>query len=131
MVFMKKSLFLKQSFMFSKVYKHGKYKAGDIITVYVLKNYRKTEKTKLGISVSAKNGGAVSRNRVKRIVREAYYKFAGRLYDGNIIVVLARKPCYDRKVKTQDVYIVMEKLFRQMGILKPAPSDIPAGGNVI
>jgi ribonuclease P protein component len=104
--------------MFSKVFKQGRYKAADLIVVYVLKNYSRNEKTKFGISVSAKHGGAVRRNRVKRIIRESYYPLHKRLRDGLIIVISARKPCFEPDVKMRDVSSVMGKLFNDLGVFK-------------
>jgi ribonuclease P protein component len=46
--------------------------------------------TRLGLSVSRKVGGAVARNRVKRLVREAFRTSAAALPPGLDLVVVAR-----------------------------------------
>jgi ribonuclease P protein component len=45
---------------------------------------------RLGVSVGRKVGGAVERNRVKRLLRDAFWALAGSLPDGHDFVVVAR-----------------------------------------
>ena len=45
---------------------------------------------RLGLSVSRRVGGAVERNRVKRVLREAFWEEAERLPAGSDYVVVAR-----------------------------------------
>ena len=103
--------------MFSKIFKNGKYASNNELTVYVLRNYNKNAPSKLGISVSPKNGGAVKRNRAKRVIREAFSLLYERLPPGYLIVVAGRKPCFDRNNKMQTVLESMESALIRLNLI--------------
>jgi ribonuclease P protein component len=105
---------IKESYMFSKVFKKGKYAANNFLVVYALKNYNKKAASKLGISVSAKNGGAVQRNRAKRVIREAFRRLYKNLPPGYFIVIVGRKPCFDRNIKMNEVLEAAESAFSKL-----------------
>ncbi len=119
-----KFISLTENHLFSKAYARGQRAVTKSVAVYVLKdrhekilknaNPMKTSINRIGITASKKIGGAVERNRAKRVIREAY-----RLTDrelgvkrGFIIVVAARERsavCKMQDVK-RDLQFALEKL---------------------
>jgi ribonuclease P protein component len=69
--------------------RNGRSHAGRDLVLYVFPRGGE-EPPRLGLSVSRKVGGAVERNRVKRLLREAFAQEAQRLPAGADAVVIAR-----------------------------------------
>jgi ribonuclease P protein component len=69
--------------------RNGRSHAGRDLVLYVFPR-GSDEPPRLGLSVSRKVGGAVERNRVKRLLREAFAQEAERLPIGADAVVIAR-----------------------------------------
>lgn len=79
---------LKQNHEFRRLYYRGKCASGRALAVYCLKNRR--DHNRLGLTVGAKLGHAVERNRVRRRLRECYRAFEPELKLGFDIVIVAR-----------------------------------------
>jgi ribonuclease P protein component len=82
---------LSRSGEFDRVYRDGSSNATRYLVLYSFP--RKEDdpgEIRLGVSASRKIGGAVERNRVKRVLREAFWSLADRLPDGYDFVIVAR-----------------------------------------
>lgn len=79
---------LKENYLFRKLYARGKHVSGPHLAVYAKKN--RSVQSRFGITVGAKVGKAVQRNRVRRRLREAYRIHERQMIPGWDIVVVAR-----------------------------------------
>ena len=83
---------LSRSGEFERVYREGRSHASRYLVVYAFPRDDDAEGPRLGVSVGRKLGGAVERNRVKRMLREAFWAAAGELGEGHDFVIVARPP---------------------------------------
>ncbi|HEY1509795.1 MAG TPA: ribonuclease P protein component [Solirubrobacteraceae bacterium] len=81
---------LTRSADFDRVFRHGRSHAGRELVLYVFPRGDEETPPRLGLSVSRKVGGAVDRNLVKRLLREAFAAESERLPPGTDVVVVAR-----------------------------------------
>ena len=102
-----KNIAIRENHLYGKAYRSGKRFVGKYVAVYVRRdlaagrlrreNPQKQFVNRLGISVSKKVGGAVVRNRAKRIIRAAYDSVRSDLKTGFLIVISARGAIVGKK----------------------------------
>jgi ribonuclease P protein component len=81
------------------------------------------------LSVSRKVGGAVERNRVKRLLREAFARAQDELHPGQDLVVVARPPANElaEREGLAGVDASLGELIVKAG-LRATPAQTQAGG---
>jgi ribonuclease P protein component len=85
---MKQAVTLKKNHEFRRLYQRGASAAGGSLVLYCRKN--RLGRNRLGLTASVKLGGAVTRNRCRRRMREVYRLNSGRLRRGYDIILVAR-----------------------------------------
>jgi ribonuclease P protein component len=81
---------LSRSAEFERVYRQGRSVGNRFLVLYAFPRAGAADGPRLGLSVSRKVGGAVDRNRVKRLLREAFAGEAERVPADRDVVVVAR-----------------------------------------
>ncbi len=89
----------------------GKKLHTDSFLVFVLPRKQAEAPARLGITVSKKVGGAVTRNRVKRLVREAFRRQKTLFPHGVDVVFVAKRAAVD--VEFEQVSREIERLCRK------------------
>lgn len=131
-----------ENHLYQKAYRKGNRKSSSTLGVFVLKDRRasllqkqhplKIRVNRIGISASKKVGGAVQRNRAKRVIREAYRQIDREIgvKTGYLIVITPYPKAAE--VKMQDVKRDLRYCLARLEMLcdKPEPkSDSPAENN--
>lgn len=91
---MKKAYRLKKNKEFQHVFKRGKSFANRQLVMYYTENREQTH-FRIGLSVGKKIGNAVTRNRIKRCLRQSFHELDGRINAPIDIVIIARNPTKD------------------------------------
>ena len=105
---------LKKDIEFRRVYRRGKSFANKYLVLYIFKNSRDT--SRIGISVSKKVGNAVTRNSIRRRIKEAYrLNGDSKVKGGFDIIFIARNACADADY--MDIKKSINYLMKKAGIV--------------
>ncbi len=115
---------LSRSAEFERVYRHGRSVANRQLVLYTFPN-GSAQRPRLGLSVSRKVGGAVQRNKVKRLLREAFAHAEKGLLPGQDMVVVARPPAGDlaEREGLAGMDAALSELIVKAGLREGAPRE--------
>ena len=105
---------LKLNHVFRRLYHKGNSAANQYLVLYCRRNG--SQENRIGLTVSAKMGHAVVRNRVRRRLREIYRLHEGQFQPGWDIVVVARSRAMNAPYKKlEGAYLSLAK---KLGLLR-------------
>ncbi len=112
---MKRTIMIKKNYEFKKMFSKGNFFYGEYIHIYITKN--NLNYNKLGIAISKKQGKAVCRNHIKRLIRENYKIIEEKIKTGySFLIVINKKKNYE-EISFYDVKSDFEKIFKKAGIM--------------
>lgn len=106
---------LKKNYEFKNVLTKGKYYGGKQIEMFVLKNNKPF--VMLGVAVSKKVGNSVSRNRIKRLIKENYRLLESNIKENSSLVILWKKSVNKEKASFYKIKEDMEKIFEKAKLI--------------
>lgn len=98
------------SIEFKNIYKQGKTVHSRYFLANVVRSRHAT--TRLGITVSKKVGGAVTRNRIKRVTREYFRKNRHGFLENLDVSIVAKKAA--GKLSNGDVSLSLQDIFKKI-----------------
>ena len=117
---------LKEHHLYNKTFRKGARYLGKNISVFVLRDYaarrlmlenpEKKYYNRFGLSVGKKVGGAVQRNRVKRILRAGYRAVEPELKTGFLVVISPREGIL--AAKSTDIESELRRAFKRLDMFQ-------------
>ncbi|MBQ3066378.1 MAG: ribonuclease P protein component [Clostridia bacterium] len=121
-----------ENHLYQKAYRRGIKAVTDTVVVYCLRDFaakrlqkehpEKKKINRIGLTVTKKIGGAVTRSRVKRILREGFRLLdtEKKIKKGYLIVLVARDAAV--RAKTQQIRGDLAYAFRRLGMYEGEPA---------
>lgn len=113
---MKKAYRVKDNKEFQAIFKKGKSFANRQLVIYYVPR-KNQEHFRVGLSVGTKIGNAVTRNRIKRYLRQAFHELEEQVHSPYDIIIIARQPT--KKMESIEIKKSLIHLLSKERLLKP------------
>ena len=119
---------IRENHLYQKAYPKGDRFVGKLVAVFVLRDHaarrlmlahpQRKYVNRIGLAVTKKTGGAVARNRAKRVIRAGWQAVEreGRIRTGYLVVLSARPGIVD--AKSQDVERELRYALNKLNMLR-------------
>ncbi|SCY83686.1 ribonuclease P protein component [Desulfoluna spongiiphila] len=105
-----KELRILKRHQFQELYRKGATVHNRHFVANILENNLQT--SRIGITVSKKVGGAVTRNRIKRIVREYFRKNGRQFFENRDIQLIAKRTA--AQLSNKETFLSLEHIFQKI-----------------
>lgn len=105
---------IKENKDFRTAYYRGKVQTHPAVILYARRSRYPT--VRLGITTGKKVGGAVQRNRARRVLREAFRALSGQIGGHWDVVLVARTRTL--QYKSTQLQPVLEKMLKEVGVMR-------------
>lgn len=112
---------LRKNYEFGRVYHRGQHVASRTLVIHYFS--RKQKSLRLGVTASKQVKGSVGRNRVKRLLREAYRLNEDKLRPGFDLILVGR--AVEGPIGLKQIETDFLKCCRRAGILRQVPPANP------
>lgn len=112
---MKKRNRVKSNQEFQYIFKHGKSFANRQLVIYYLEKAEQKH-FRIGLSVGTKIGNAVTRNQIKRYLRQAFHELETEIKPTYDVIIIARQPA--KNMGFHDIKKSLVHLLKKKHLLK-------------